>query len=295
MEVQDDSIPWATRPFIQQTARQPEQSKLPTTNGQLETAAPSQAVAEQWIQLNNNLHYILVSTCDGPASTMCRQNAQGNSLETWRPLHLRYSIPLGNPNHSSMNRSLKRALHHGTFNSPSMNKTITHFYQTQSKSQYCSMRQKDHYSNTYSYNQETTEQHQHPGNSNNRGPAPMATRYNNGKGKRHCKGIGKRYKDNKDIAKAKDTAIKENARGTTTINQEENEQKNSKQQMDNQDKWSNNVEWRSTTATLATSTSMTRQMIGAVRHTIAATGTTRTRQLALPQPTDSSAAPISGL
>ena len=84
------------------------------------------------------------------------------------------------------------------------------------------------------------------------------------------------------MAKAKDTATREKARDTTTINREEKEQKESKQQMiatdaDNQDTWPNNVEWRSTTATLATSTPMTRQMTGTVRHTMAATGTTRIR------------------
>ena len=72
------------------------------------------------------------------------------------------------------------------------------------------------------------------------------------------------------------------------------ERKESKQRMiatdaDNQDTWPNNVERRCTTATLATSTPMTRQMTGTVRHTMAATGTTRIRhmqQLALPQPAD---------
>ena len=61
-----------------------------------------------------------------------------------------------------MNRSSNRALQHESFNSPSMNTTTTHYYQMQSNSQYCSMRQKDHYSNTYSYKQDTTEQHHHP-------------------------------------------------------------------------------------------------------------------------------------
>ena len=114
-------------PSYNRLLRQPEESQLLATNGQLDTAAPSQAVAEQFVQLSNNLHYILVNTCGGPASKICRQN----SFETWRPLHLRYSIPLGTQsigyltNHSSMNRSSKRALQHGSFNSPSMNKTTT--------------------------------------------------------------------------------------------------------------------------------------------------------------------------
>ena len=53
------------------------------------------AFAEQWARLSNNLHYLLVSTCDGPASTICKQNMQGNGFETRRLIHARYSIPLG--------------------------------------------------------------------------------------------------------------------------------------------------------------------------------------------------------
>ena len=109
-------------PSYNRLLRQSERSQLPATNGQLETAAPSPAVAEQWIQLSNNLHYTLVSACDGPASTICRQNAQGNGFETWRLQHLRCSIPLGTRSvgyltrlliHSLMNRSSKKPLQHG--------------------------------------------------------------------------------------------------------------------------------------------------------------------------------------
>ena len=45
------------------------------------------------LQLSDNLHYILGSTCIGPASTFCRQNTQGSGFENWR-LHLKYSMPL---------------------------------------------------------------------------------------------------------------------------------------------------------------------------------------------------------
>ena len=82
-------------PDYNRLLRQSEQSTGAVTNDQLENAAPPQQVAEQWIQLSNSLRYILVSTCDGPASTICRQNMQGNGFETWRLVHARYSIPLG--------------------------------------------------------------------------------------------------------------------------------------------------------------------------------------------------------
>ena len=82
-------------PAYNRLLRQSEQSQLAVTNDQLETAAPSHAIAQQWIQLSHNLHYLLVSTCAGPASTICRQNMQGDGFETWRLTHARCSIPLG--------------------------------------------------------------------------------------------------------------------------------------------------------------------------------------------------------
>ena len=53
------------------------------------------------------------------------------------------------------------------------------------------------------------------------------------------------------MAREKDTTTKEKAKDTTTTNREEKEQKETKQQMfatdvDNQDTWPSNVEWRST-------------------------------------------------
>ena len=133
-----------------------------------------------------------------------------------------------------------------------------------------------------------------------------ATWYKKGKGKKgKRKGKGKRNKgkgmaatgtttatttdkeilskDNKGMAKEKDTATKKTVKDTTTTNKEEKEQKESKRQMfgtdvDSQDIWPNNA--------------------GTVKRTTATTGTaTQMQQLALPQPpqlADSSAVPISG-
>ena len=63
-------------PAYNKRLKQSGQSTGQVSNDQLENAAPSQAIAEQWVQLSNNLHYPLVSTCDGPASTICRQNTE---------------------------------------------------------------------------------------------------------------------------------------------------------------------------------------------------------------------------
>ena len=97
-------------PAYNRLLKQSEQSTGQVTNDQLENAAPSQAVAEQWAQLSNNLHYLLVSTCDGPASTICRQNMQGNGFETWRQIHAKYSIPLGTRSIGHLTKLLKPQL-----------------------------------------------------------------------------------------------------------------------------------------------------------------------------------------
>ena len=153
-------------PAYNRLLRQSEQSQLAVTNDQLETAAPSQATAEQWIQLSNNLHYLLVSTCDGPASTICRQNTQGDGFETWRLIHARYSIPLGTRSIGYLKPQLDEQKFDESFTSwefqLSKYEQDNHTLLMQSKPQYCSMRQKDHYSNTYSYKQDTAEQHHHP-------------------------------------------------------------------------------------------------------------------------------------
>ena len=98
-------------PAYNSLLRQPEQPIGQVTNDQLENAAPPQHVAERWIQLsNNNLHYILVSTRERPASTTCRQNIQGNGFETWRRTHARYSMPLGTRSSGLLTRLLKPQL-----------------------------------------------------------------------------------------------------------------------------------------------------------------------------------------
>ena len=127
-------------PAYNRLLTQSEQSTGQVTNDQLENAAPSQGVAEQWVQLSNNLHYLLVSTCDGPASTICRQNMQGNGIETWRLIHARYSIPLGTRSIGYLTRLLKPQLDEHKFEesfTPGTNKTTTHYYQTQSRLQCC--------------------------------------------------------------------------------------------------------------------------------------------------------------
>ena len=94
---------------------QAEQSAQAITNDQLEQAAPDQDTADKWLQLSGDLHFLLVNTCDGAASTICRQNMLGNGFETWRQLHLRYAVPLGTRSIGYLTKLLKPQLDENKF------------------------------------------------------------------------------------------------------------------------------------------------------------------------------------
>ena len=94
---------------------QAEQSAQAIANDQLEQAAPDQDTADKWLQLSGDLHFLLVNTCDGAASTICRQNMLGNGFETWRQLHLRYALPLGTRSIGYLTKLLKPQLDENKF------------------------------------------------------------------------------------------------------------------------------------------------------------------------------------
>ena len=195
-------------------------------------------------------------------------------------------------NHNLMNRSSKRASQHGSFNSPGMNRTATRC------SQNCNTAQQDKKTTTAtstaasrkhhnSIIRQATSNHIKQQQPRTHGTTKVTERKASTKAKamaatgtttatattkeEKASTINNRLdkeilsKDNKDMAKEKDTATKERAKDTTTTNKEEKEQKENTQQMfatdaDNQDTWPNNAEWRSTTTT---------------RHTTTTTGITR--------------------
>ena len=244
-------------PDYNRLLRQSEQSTGSATNDQLEKAAHSQQVAEQWIQLSNNLHYILVSTCDGPASTICRQNMQGNGVETWRLIHARYSIPLGTRSVGHLTKLLKQQLDEQRFEEsfklsryeqdnntllPDAIQIAVLLNETKGPLQqhlqlqagnittYAQIRSMviEYYRATASF---TRLQSITSGSKNNQGPAPMdigATWYNKGKGKKgKHKGKGKHTtmpSASKTITSQKDAATSaaaENKRQSTAQSSEQ--------------------------------------------------------------------------
>ena len=71
------------------------QSTTRLTAADLTGAAANQQEADDWIQLDHNLKYVLIITTTAAAATLCRQYQHEIGLEIYRQLHLRFKTPIG--------------------------------------------------------------------------------------------------------------------------------------------------------------------------------------------------------
>ena len=70
-------------------------------------AASTLEEAEEWVQLDNNLKYILVIITEAAAATICRQYQQECGLEIYRQICNRFSTPLGTRSIGYLTKLLK--------------------------------------------------------------------------------------------------------------------------------------------------------------------------------------------
>ena len=82
-------------PFYPNILRRAATSTQRLTEADLRGAAQNMEEADRWVQLDNNLKYILVNVTTGAAATVCRQYQHEMGLETYRQLSNRFAIPLG--------------------------------------------------------------------------------------------------------------------------------------------------------------------------------------------------------
>ena len=82
-------------PFYPRMFRLAEQSQQQVTAQHLRAAASTLEEAELWIQLDNNLKYVLINITTGSAATICRQHQHEIGLEILRQLHIRFALPVG--------------------------------------------------------------------------------------------------------------------------------------------------------------------------------------------------------
>ena len=85
------------------------------TDAELIAAAGTPEEAERWIQLANNLKYILISTTSAAAATVCRHHQAAMGLEVYRQLCQRFSIPLGTRSIGYLTKLLKPTFNHNNF------------------------------------------------------------------------------------------------------------------------------------------------------------------------------------
>ena len=72
-----------------------ERATTQLTDAELIAAATTQEEADRYIQLANNLKYILISTTTGAAATVCRQHQDAMGLEVYRQICQRFALPIG--------------------------------------------------------------------------------------------------------------------------------------------------------------------------------------------------------
>ena len=119
------------------------------TEAELRRAAATTQEAEEWVQLDHNLKYVLVVTKTAAEATLCRQYQHEVGLELYRQLLLRFKTPLGTRSIGYQTKLLDPAFHTNnaeesfsshpatgnmTFNC--MNQTTAQHYQTKSKWQF---------------------------------------------------------------------------------------------------------------------------------------------------------------
>ena len=81
--------------FYPRMFRLAEQATQQVTEQHLRVAASTLEEAEQWIQLDNHLKYVLINITTGSAATICRQHQHEIGLEILRQLHIRFALPVG--------------------------------------------------------------------------------------------------------------------------------------------------------------------------------------------------------
>ena len=96
------------------------------------------------VQLSRNLHQMLIGFTASPGPrVLVLQNDTANGFETWRRLHLRYSLPIPAKSagalslhyfgSSSMKRTLKLVLMHGNMRFQNMNEMLELLFQMKSR------------------------------------------------------------------------------------------------------------------------------------------------------------------
>ena len=77
------------------------------TEAHLRQAATTLEEAEAWVQLDQNLKYVLINVTTGAVATLCKQNQHEIGLGVLRQLNMRFALPVGTRSTGYLTKLLK--------------------------------------------------------------------------------------------------------------------------------------------------------------------------------------------
>ena len=102
-------------PFYPRMFRLAEAATQQVTEAHLRQAATTLEEAEAWVQLDQNLKYVLINVTTGAAATLCRQHQHEIGLEVLRQLNIRFSLPIGTRSIGYLTKLLKPTFDNNNF------------------------------------------------------------------------------------------------------------------------------------------------------------------------------------
>ena len=94
-------------PFYPRMFRLAEAAAQQVTEAHLRQGATTLEEAEAWVQLDQNLKYVLINVTTGAVATLCRQNQHEIGLGVLRQLNMRFALPVGTRSIGYLTKLLK--------------------------------------------------------------------------------------------------------------------------------------------------------------------------------------------
>jgi len=85
------------------------------TEAHLRQAATTLEEAEAWVQLDQNIKYVLTNVTTGAATTLCRQHQHEIGPQVLRQLNMRFALPVGTRSIGYLTKILKQTFDNNNF------------------------------------------------------------------------------------------------------------------------------------------------------------------------------------
>ena len=158
MEIQVHSIHGPTGPILQRMFKPAEATAQQVTEAHLRQAATTLEEAEAWVQLDQNLKYVLTNVTTGAATTLCRQHQHEIGPQVLRQFNMRFALPVRTRSIGYLTKILKQTFDNNNFEESFSNWEFElDRYERDNNTQLLdqvkiavlTMKRQDHYSNTF--------------------------------------------------------------------------------------------------------------------------------------------------